>query len=110
MSILLQSIGGATDAVRAAVEDVGIDHCCSDVAVAEQVGGKGMAKAVRGGRFVDACSMHGASNCFLNQARIKMMSALLPGFSIAPALVLREHPLPVHLPIGVLVFTGKCSG
>jgi hypothetical protein len=68
-----------------------------------------MEEAVRGGRFVDACRLHGASNCFLNKARIRMVSALLPGFSIAPALVLGEHPLPVHLPIGVLVHTGKCS-
>lgn len=61
---LLQSVSWAADAKRAAVQYVGIDHCGSDVAVAEkllncadvmspfqEVDGKGMAKAVGGGRL-----------------------------------------------------------
>ena len=36
VTIVLQSSGGAADAERAAVEDVGVDHCCSDDAVVEQ--------------------------------------------------------------------------
>ncbi len=69
----------------------------------------GMGKAVRAVRFVDIRRMRGAPNCFLNQALIKIVSDLLPDFSIVPALVLGEHPLPDHLPIGGLVFTGKSS-
>ena len=36
VTIVLQSSGGAADAERAAVGDMGVDHCCSDAAVGEQ--------------------------------------------------------------------------
>ena len=89
MCAALQSVGWAADAERAAVEHVGVDHCGSDVAVAEQflnradvmppfqeMGGTGVAEAVGGGGLPDFCCSHGATNRFLHQARIQVMPAL----------------------------------
>lgn len=41
---MLQLVDGATDAVRASIEHMGVE-----------VGGKGMAEAVGGGRFIESC-------------------------------------------------------
>lgn len=89
--------------IRASVEDVGIDHCSDVMSAFQQMGGKGMAEAMGSGRFGDPCAPHGFPNHFLNQARIKMVSALFPGIGIAPALMLGEHPWPVQLPGGIPV-------
>ena len=123
MFTLLQSVGGAANPVWASIEHVGINHCGSDVAVAEQflnradvmppfqqMGGKRMTEAVGGGELADLCRNHSAPNCFLHQARIQVMPPLLPGFVIVPALVLGEHPLPVPLPVGMTVFATERSG
>ncbi len=92
----LQQVGGAADPEGAAVDDMGVDHGGvqitaahqlldgSDVLAAfEQVSGKAMAQGVWCG--------------LLDQAGIQMVSALLFGFGVAPALVLGEHPLPPPL-------------
>ena len=102
---------------------MGVDHRGSDVIMAKQyldradvmatfekVGSKGMAEAVGSGTFADLCREHSAPNRFLYQARIEMMPALLSCLRVPPALVLREHPLPVPLPISIPVFAAERSG
>lgn len=92
----LQQVGGAADPEGAAVDDMGVDHGGVQITVAhqlldgsdvlaafEQVSGKAMAQGVWCG--------------LLDQAGIQMVSALLFGFGVAPALVLGEHPLPPPL-------------
>lgn len=92
----LQKVGGAADPEGAAVDDMGVDHGGVQITVAhqlldgsdvlaafEQVSGKAMAQGV-------LCGL-------LDQAGIQMVSALLFGFGVAPALVLGEHPLPPPL-------------
>jgi len=66
------AVGGARDASRAAVEDVGVDHRGAHVLVTEQLlngadvapvleqmGGEGMTEAVRGGPLGEASLRHG---------------------------------------------------
>ena len=106
----LQQVGGAADPEGAAVDDMGVDHGGvqitaahqlldgSDVLAAfEQVSGKAMAQGVWRGRLMDPSCQHGLTHGLLDQAGIQMVSALLFGFGVAPALVLGEHPLPPPL-------------
>ena len=101
MFTLLQSVGGAADAVGAAVQDMGVNHRRSGVAVAkrflnradvmaafEQMGCKRMPETVGGSRLVDLGSLHGAAYRFLNQARIEMAPSLFTSVLVAPPLVL----------------------
>jgi hypothetical protein len=70
----------------------------------------GMAEAVAAGRFGDAGGQHGSAHRLLDQGGIQVVTALLPGLGITPAVVLREHPLPAPFPGGIRDFPRKGMG
>ena len=114
----LQKVGGAGHSLRAAVEYVGVDHRRSHVAVAEQllnradglaplqqmggttwlqasvVGPLGIPEGVAAGRFGDSGGQLGPADRLLDQGGIQVVTPLLPGLGIMPAVVLGERPLP----------------
>ena len=86
----VEFVGGADDAVGAAVEDVGVDHGRLDVAVAEEfldgadvvsvleeVGGEGVAQGVTGGGLGDARGSDGLFHGPLNHGRMEVVAATL---------------------------------
>jgi hypothetical protein len=114
----LRKVGGAGHSLRAAVEYVGVDHRRSHVAVAEQLlnraeglaplqqmGGTtwpqasvvealGIPEGVADGRYVDSGGQLGPADRLLGQGGIQVVTPLLPGLGITPAVVLGERPLP----------------
>jgi hypothetical protein len=82
----------AADAAGAVSEDVGVDHCGADVAVAEElldgadvvaaleeVGGEGVAEGVAGDPLVEARLACSTLDGTLHHALVKMMPALQAG-------------------------------
>ena len=57
-----------------------------------------------------ACRNHRDTNTLLDERRVQVMSALLPGPRIGPPLVLREDPLPSPLGGRVGVFAIQRAG
>ena len=86
-----QQVSRAGHTKGAAIEDVRVDHCRPQIAVA-------------GGWFADTSGQHSASNSLLVEAGIQMMAALFSATRVAPTASLGKHPLPTpfHQSIGIL--------
>ncbi len=108
--LLFDPIHGATDASGTAVEDVGVDHGCLHILVAEQfldcadvvtvlkqMCGKGVPKSMTGGPFGQPGVPDRLLDCPLNDRLIHVMAPLPAGLWIPPAPQLREYPLPAPL-------------
>jgi Phage integrase, N-terminal SAM-like domain len=100
-----KAVGGAQDAGRAAVEDVGVDHGGGDVAVAEkfldgsdvgavfqQVGGEGVAEGVAGGALGDALTAYRLLHRALQHGFVQVVATPLAGLAVEIRAGSREDP------------------
>jgi hypothetical protein len=116
--VLLHKVRWAADAERTPIEDVGVEHGRSHVAIPQEFlnhshvlvtfqNGNGITwpqasvaeplgvtERTATGCFCHAGLGDSTLHGFLNNARIKMVAALSAGISVMPTLLLREHPLP----------------
>ena len=87
----LDSFGGGADGAGTAIEDVGVDHGCLEVAMPEEglagadivtglqkVGGKAMAEGVARNVFGDAGLQNGVVDGALKDGLVEMVTALAP--------------------------------
>ena len=77
------------------------------VAVGQQVGGERMAEGVAS----DSPGQSGLSRSLidrlLDERFVDVVSSLLAGLRVRPAMLLREHELPTPLPVGVGILAGQ---
>ncbi len=109
-----QPVGRAADTASASIQDVRVDHRrpnvlvpkeflhrANVVAVSQQVRGKRMAERVAR----DSLRQPGLSNRlldgFLDEGLVNVVSSLLAGSRVHPAMLLGKHELPNPLAIGV---------
>ena len=106
-----EDIFRALESVAGLFHDMQVDFCCFDTVMAEelldcadvlppfqQVCRKGVTEGVATGSLAHSGIHLGTLHGLLHHARIQMMTALVACFPVAPAILLRKHPLPAPLP------------
>jgi len=116
-------IQGTADAAATTVEDVRVDHCGADVAVAEEfldradvvagfeeVGGEGVAQRVAACGLGDACVAHGGLDGALDDRLVQVVAVVLPGVAVAVEADGGKDPLPAPLRCGVWILSDERAG
>jgi hypothetical protein len=117
------SVERASNAERAAIENVGVDHGGGNVAVAqelldrsdvvarfEQMSGKRVAQRVARGGLGDAGRLHCASKGSLKDGFVEVVPATLAGVGVDVEACCWEHPLPRPFSCGGWILETECAG
>ncbi len=118
-----ERVGGAQDATAAAVEDVGVDHGCLDVRMAEelldgadvvaaleQVGREGMAERVGRRGLGEAGQAHGDGEAPLHDRLVEVMPMADAGRAVGVMGRRGEDVLLAPFAVRVQVFLGQREG
>jgi hypothetical protein len=77
------------------------------IATGQQVRGERMPECVAGDPFGESNLSDSLRDGLLDKRFMNVVSSLLSGFRVHPAMFLREYELPAPLAIGVLILPGQ---